>query len=133
MQILFVAVKTTNNNSDCMFSTLSEIYSKGMAPSSPPGETTGRTESLSLLFDMNRLFEGFAAAILRRLWIGSGCQVVTQGPQRYFARAGDGEAFRMRPDVTVSTADGTTVLIGDAKWKAVEGTTGAGFGVASYS
>jgi 5-methylcytosine-specific restriction enzyme subunit McrC len=98
-----------------------------------PDLTAGKAESLSLLFDMNRLFESFVAAVLRRAWAGSGCSVTAQGPQRYFAHDGDNDVVRMRPDVTVSAADGTTVLICDAKWKAAQAVTGDIYQMASYA
>ncbi len=77
-------------------------------------------EGACLLFDMERLFEAFVGAVLRRRWNGSDARVVLQGPIRPFALGFKGPAFRMRPDVAVVGPDGQATLIADAKWKRLD-------------
>ena len=69
----------------------------------------GREDTLALLFDLNRLWEGFVAASLR----GGGVQLLEQ-PQRTFWRAGQ-RAVHLRPDFVVQHGDRRFIL--DAKWK----------------
>jgi 5-methylcytosine-specific restriction enzyme subunit McrC len=66
------------------------------------------------LFAMERLFEAYVAAGLRR--IAAGVEVVVQGPVRPFAVGG---GFPQRPDLVV-LVKGRPVLVLDAKWKLLE-------------
>lgn len=73
---------------------------------------------LVALFDMERLFEAFVGARLRRQWRGAaGAHVALQGPRQHFTVASDGPAFRMRPDIAVRAEGGAVVRVYDAKWK----------------
>ena len=82
-----------------------------------PDVLAGKIAGVCLLFNMERLFEAFVGAVLRRQWRGSDATVVLQGSGLHFARASGGLAFGMRPDATVIAADKQPVLIADAKWK----------------
>jgi 5-methylcytosine-specific restriction enzyme subunit McrC len=89
-----------------------------------PDVSAGQSEGPCLLFNMERLFEVFVGARLRRQWCSadaSGMQVVLQGPQRHFASArNEKPAFRMRPDITIVGDDDTVERIYDAKWKRLD-------------
>jgi len=86
-----------------------------------PDVRAGDVDSSCLLFDMERLFEAFVGARLRRQWCGAaGASVHLQGPQRHLAVASNGPAFRMRPDITVRADDGVVVRVYDAKWKELD-------------
>lgn len=74
---------------------------------------SGREDTLALLFDVNRLWEGFVAAALR----GGGVRLLEQ-PRRTFWRAGQ-RAVHLRPDFVVQHGDRRLIL--DAKWKQYTG------------
>lgn len=83
-----------------------------------PTVAAGASESVSLLFDMDRLFEGYIARCLKRLLLPLGYTVQTQGPRWYLAEDSKGKAaFQLRPDIAVRDAEGTLILIADTKWK----------------
>ena len=77
----------------------------------------GERESLSVLFDMNRLFEDFIAAKLRKETHGCGFRVRAQGPQSPLVKEGDTPRFRMKPDITFMSPDNRVLAILDTKWK----------------
>lgn len=80
----------------------------------------GERESLSVLFDMNRLFEEFIAAKLRKETRGRGFRVRAQGPQHYLAREADGtDRFLMKPDITFLGPGERVLAVLDTKWKAL--------------
>jgi 5-methylcytosine-specific restriction enzyme subunit McrC len=87
-----------------------------------PDVRVGGTEGLCLLFDMQRLFEAFVGACLRREWRASGAnaRVVLQGPSRHFADSAEGPAFRLRPDAAVVSTTGAVERLLDAKWKRLD-------------
>lgn len=76
----------------------------------------GERESLSVLFNMNRLFEDFIVAKLHRETRGCGFRVRAQGPQSPLVKEGDTPRFRMKPDITFN-AGGKVLAILDTKWK----------------
>jgi len=96
-----------------------------------PDVRAGDTEGLCLLFDMQRLFEGFVGACLRREWQVNGANscIVLQGPSRHLAQSADGPAFRLQPDATAVTMTGSVERLFDAKWKRLDPRV-AGLGVA---
>lgn len=103
-----------------------EAFLRGLFPDA----RAGGDEGICLLFDMQRLFEAFVGARLRRGWRGpsaGGSRVVLQGPPRYLADSADGPAFRLRPDAAVVSDDNTVERLVDAKWKRLEpGAAGRG-------
>ena len=76
----------------------------------------GDRRNLSVLFDMNRLFEDFITAKLRKETRSCGFRVWAQGPQSSLVKEGDTSRFQMRPDITF-IADGRALAILDTKWK----------------
>ena len=81
----------------------------------------GERRSLSVLFDMNRLFEEFIAAKLNKEVRGRGLRVRVQAPQRYLARETDGAGrFLMKPDITFLDPSGRVLAVLDTKWKVLD-------------
>ena len=72
----------------------------------------GELDVVSLLFDMNQLFESYVAARLRRI---SGLRVRAQS-RLAFWKGNDGSRRILKPDLIVNTAAGTAVVL-DTKWK----------------
>jgi 5-methylcytosine-specific restriction enzyme subunit McrC len=84
--------------------------------------TTGASEGISLLFEMNKLFEEFVGRILRSVLRDTGLRVHLQGPQGHALvdRQTGQRRFATRPDIVVSR-DGKPVLVIDTKWKRLKG------------
>ena len=81
----------------------------------------GEQRSLSVLFDMNRLFEEFIAAKLRKEVRGAGFRVRVQGPQHPLVQESDGSPrFYMKPDITFLDSGGRALVVLDTKWKALD-------------
>ena len=80
---------------------------------------------LSVLFDMNRLFEAHVGTQLRRDARGEGLRVREQGPQRYFATRqypdmSHKPVFWMKPDISLMDKKENSLCIADAKWKVLD-------------
>ena len=87
-----------------------------------PDVVAGKKNCLSLLFDMNRLFEAYVAAELRKDARRQNLRLREQGPFKYFARLeNSGESvFGMRPDISFTDRNNNPVMIADAKWKILD-------------
>jgi len=89
------------------------------------GRTTGTgrgdAQTFSLLFPMERVFEGYVAGLLRRhaLHLGiTGLRLQGGTGQRYLLRdERDRGVARLRPDIFIQGDDGQPRLIIDTKWK----------------
>jgi len=90
---------------------------------SNPDVTAGKQPLMSLLFDMNRLFEHWLAVELRPLAREHGCTVREQAPRRYLAYRNDLEVnvYQTRPDISLIDSSGTIAWLLDAKWKLLDG------------
>lgn len=84
-----------------------------------PDIMAGDANSLSLLFDMNRLFEAHVGFQMRKWAWQQGLKIRLQGPRRYLAQRLDSGAkiFMMKPDMSCLDEDNQIVFIADAKWK----------------
>lgn len=82
-------------------------------PMSALGEWTGR----SLLFPMEKVFENFVEASLRRR-LPAGATLRVQAASRYLCRQGSRQLFQLRPDFVIEH-EGTTWVV-DAKWKLLD-------------
>ncbi|MCB1745492.1 MAG: restriction endonuclease [Gammaproteobacteria bacterium] len=94
-------------------------YCRWFLSNQNPDVSSGENRYLSLLLDMNRLFEEFVAVKLRRHAWSAGYRLRTQGPQQRLAvhdRSGE-EVFAVRPDISLADGDGRLVAIMDTKWK----------------
>lgn len=88
-----------------------------------PDVLAGDARICSLLFDMNRLFESWVAAMLRKPAKLQGLRLREQGPRKYLAYREDIDKnlFQMKPDISLLNAQNEVVFIGDAKWKLLRG------------
>lgn len=82
-------------------------------PMSALGQWTGR----SLLFPMEKVFERFVEASLRRR-LPPGATLRPQAASRHLARQGARPMFRLRPDFVIDHEGATWVV--DAKWKLLD-------------
>lgn len=80
----------------------------------------GKTEFISLLFNMNELFEASMTRLLKRV-VPSGISFTAQGPQRHLLKREGGSAFAMKPDIVIGleTPQHPTTVI-DTKWKLLD-------------
>ena len=98
----------------------------------PTVETGGR-RSFSLLFDMNRVFEGFVATFLRQSVVPriEGCRLLPQArtDRRHLLRSESGRGLLLlRPDLLLVRRDAGRLVV-DTKWKR----TGKGQGLGGIS
>lgn len=82
---------------------------------------SGHQRAFSLLFNMNQLFERYAASLLRPIARRQGLRLVEQRPRRYlgYDETGRGRLL-MRPDIAFLDRESQPVAILDAKWKRIE-------------
>jgi 5-methylcytosine-specific restriction enzyme subunit McrC len=87
-----------------------------------PDVLVGRDSCITLLFDMNRLFESYVANILRKLAWTDGKRMREQGPQKYMVRREDRDEqlFLMKPDMVFLDSKNRILSIADAKWKILD-------------
>jgi 5-methylcytosine-specific restriction enzyme subunit McrC len=84
-----------------------------------PDMRAGTKKSYSLLFDMNKLFEGHIGKQLQKASKAFGLKTGLQRPLKYLANdltAGK-PVFLMKPDFSLMERDGSIALILDSKWK----------------
>lgn len=93
---------------------LAALFLKG----SPPDITGGQTQSFSLFFDMNKLFEEYVGRISQRVFRQKGFDVFLQSPQQHLGidEATERNAFALKPDI-VGMKNGSHAWIIDTKWK----------------
>lgn len=89
-----------------------------------PAMSAGSTQAPGLLFDMNKLFEAYVSG-LEEAAAGDAYVVHRQGPVEALAAQDSGDAFPLRPDITVwhAAPDGSAGGIArvlDAKWKRLD-------------
>ncbi|MDW7748796.1 5-methylcytosine restriction system specificity protein McrC [Halomonas sp.] len=83
---------------------------------------SGRQQAFSLLFDMNRLFERYAATRLHRFARRYRLKLVEQGPRRHLGHEENGRGrLLMLPDISLLDESQQPVIILDTKWKRIEG------------
>ena len=83
--------------------------------------STGEEPGVSLLFEMNTLFEEYVGRTLRRALGGSGLDVRLQAPRDHALAEDNGaRRFATRPDIVVSR-NTEHLLIIDTKWKRLTG------------
>jgi 5-methylcytosine-specific restriction enzyme subunit McrC len=91
-----------------------------------PFAIAGRDSGLSMLFPMERLFETYVVASLRRV-APPGFEIRAQAGDLHLCRHQGSNWFRMRPDILVQ--HGVCRWIIDAKWKLLNGDRSAGYGL----
>ena len=84
-----------------------------------PTAAGGRSTVFSLLFDMDRVFEGFISAMVRRAarTLGDGTRVFPQARtrRRHLMDGAQGGILNLKPDILVEGPGGRLVI--DTKWK----------------
>lgn len=90
-----------------------ELILRDRNPMSALGEWTGR----SLLFPMEKVFECFVEACLRRS-LPRDAKLRPQAASKYLCRQGGRSMFQLRPDFLIEYAGATWVV--DAKWKLLD-------------
>jgi 5-methylcytosine-specific restriction enzyme subunit McrC len=90
-----------------------ELIVLGNSPFSQAGQWRG----LSLLFPMEKLFERYVAACLRR-HLAAGARLTTQAKSQYLCRHRSEDWFMLQPDLLVEAPGGRAVL--DTKWKILD-------------
>ncbi|RFC62266.1 restriction endonuclease [Fulvimarina endophytica] len=79
--------------------------------------SSGQTEGISLLFDMNILFETYTARLVDRVLQGTGFKATAQGGFRKCLRDESGsELFLTKPDILIRRGEIVEAII-DTKWK----------------
>ena len=93
-----------------------------------PTVQAGRERSFSLLFDMNRVFEDFIAAFLKKQVMPrfNGYRLYSQAKsqQRHLMRDGDRGVLLLKPDILIKTPNGDQQFVLDTKWKQFSGKVG---------
>ncbi len=89
------------------------------------GAQSGRTNSLSLLFPMPRVFEAYVAHGVRRYWPESGQVTVQESSAHLVDNHIGGPKFKLRPDILIRQENGQTLVL-DTKWKLLDGTNRRG-------
>ena len=93
-------------------------FLKGFYPDVRPGNEP----CLSVLFDMNKLFEEYVGSELRKKARKLNLILKEEGHREYLARRQDSRerVFRMEPDFSFLTKQGRVIGIADAKWKILD-------------
>jgi 5-methylcytosine-specific restriction enzyme subunit McrC len=88
-----------------------------------PNLYSGKNDSISLLFDMAKLFERYIAIEVRNLLSPMGYTVQLQGPPLWLLSNNDRSRYKMIPDLHLSM-DGHSIAILDTKWKVLSNQAG---------
>ena len=120
-----VVVDRRNNRFEDVFQ-FCQLVLEGLTPTV---ETGGR-RSFSLLFDMNKVFEGFVATFLRQIVVPriEGCRLLAQArtDRRHLLRSESGDRLLLlRPDLLLVRRDLERLVV-DTKWKRTEKGPGLG-------
>ena len=80
----------------------------------------GEQRGLSLLFDMNSLFEEYVGRICQRVFQKSGSRVSLQGPIRQLAEDVNGKrVFNLKPDIVITSGNHHEIVV-DTKWRRLD-------------
>lgn len=80
---------------------------------------SGGFSGLSFLFPMEKLFERYVAAILRKR-VETGFRLVAQPSRHTLVTHLGANWFRLKPDLIVERADGSCCSVLDTKWKRID-------------
>lgn len=99
------------------------VFCRMLLEGHTPGVAAGGTRTYSLLFDMNRVFEEFVAAFLRKRVMPGlpGYRLVVQGRSqgKYLVREAGRGLLRLKPDLAIIGPTGER-LVTDTKWKRLQ-------------
>jgi len=82
-----------------------------------PMALRGKTEGISLLFPMEKLFETYIGQMLK-IHLAPELELKFQASSEYLCEHGDGHIFQLRPDFLVKKYN-QPIMVLDAKWKLV--------------
>ena len=87
-----------------------------------PDVLVGHDSCITLLFDMNLLFESYVANVFKKLAWVAGKRMREQGPQKYMVKRDERnqQLFLMKPDMTFLDTNDNCIAIADAKWKMLD-------------
>jgi len=87
-----------------------------------PDVLAGHDSCITLLFDMNQLFESYVANMFKKMAWAAGKRMRQQGPQKYMLKRDEKnqQLFLMKPDMTFLDTEDNCVAIADAKWKILD-------------
>jgi len=77
--------------------------------------SAGKTQTISILFPMEKIFEDYVAAMLKR-HLPNEYQVVSQARTKYLCE--DPKTFQMKPDIVIKR--GSDCWVADTKWKLID-------------
>ncbi len=83
-----------------------------------PMSMKGSAQAMSLLFPMEAVFESYVASVLSE-HLPDTLELSTQVSSRYLVRHNDKEQFQLKPDLLITEA-GVTQLVLDTKWKLID-------------
>lgn len=92
---------------------------------------SGTESTRALLFPMEKVFEAYIAKNMKRLFVKMGWKVSVQDRVHYLFNTLNGEnhrKFSLRPDFVITRDDGSVVIL-DAKWKALVNDKSKNFGI----
>lgn len=87
---------------------------------------SGGTDTRSILFPMERVFESYVAKALKNAVADTGWVVKAQAKGKYLFD--NPHIFALRPDLLVTRSDGTKIVL-DTKWKRVTPDSGKNYGI----
>ncbi|MBR5123693.1 MAG: McrC family protein [Clostridia bacterium] len=88
---------------------------------------SGSTVSIALLFPMEKLFESYIPALMRRALAGRADAVISTQDKRHHLFDGEKKCFLLKPDIVLNT--GGKVFIMDTKWKRLNGDASVHYGI----
>jgi 5-methylcytosine-specific restriction enzyme subunit McrC len=109
-----------SSNTDCQFTAFVAFF-RYLMLGRTTGTGRGEAQTLSLLFPMERVFEGYVAGLLRRHAVSLGIgrlRIQSAAVAEHLLLDEVGRSVsRLKPDALIENADGSTRLIIDTKWK----------------
>ena len=96
------------------------VFCRMLLEGHAPGAAAGGTRTYSLLFDMNRVFEEFVAAFLRKQVMPQlpGYRLVLQGKgqRKHLVKEAGRGLLQLKPDLAIISPSGEKLVL-DTKWK----------------
>ncbi|HFQ5077806.1 TPA: McrC family protein [Vibrio vulnificus] len=86
----------------------------GFSPLSMKGESS----ELSLLFQMEAVFESYVASVLRTS-LPENVELTTQASSKHLVKHNQGDQFQLKPDLLMTLPDKSQVVL-DTKWKLLD-------------
>lgn len=101
----------------------SKIFLKNKSFSTFAGESASR----ALLFPMEKLFEGYVAKYIKRVFGDSSWTIQTQD-KGYYLFDDPSNKFALKPDIVITRDDGTKIIL-DTKWKRLYNSERENYGI----